>query len=253
MNTKRLVTLLTATIMLSTGVANASVVRYPVKAATQSTTINIKRRSVVATVNTDKPQLVAFDPSTQKMVKEIDSSYVKGQTVPVYFSTSATATVNGSNQSINLYYLENRTVDGKDCMIFIPSTAVTTASAVPSYEEYQKNAENDKNTVQNAYQEAYANRKWKSFSITPKSKKGAKVYYAYRKSAKSKKIVFKASKLKIKYGKKYKAKNTYKNGKTLYVYIGKKRYIKSANVKPVDIKYEPLNLPDNVKDLIANN
>lgn len=34
-----------------------------------------------------------------------------------------------------------------------------------------------------------------------------------------------------------------KHGKTRYVYIGKKRYVKSTAVKTVSIKYAPVKLP----------
>ena len=44
-----------------------------------------------------------------------------------------------------------------------------------------------------------------------------------------------------------------KNGKSRYVYIGKKRYLKSTAVKVTNVKYSPLNLPDDIKNLIVNN
>ena len=90
-------------------------------------------------------------------------------------------------------------------------------------------------------------------TVTPKSKKGAKIYYAYKKSKKSKKITFAASKKTIKYGKKYKSSMIVKNGKTRYVYIGKKRYVKQSALKIVSAKYAPLNLPDDLKNLIVEN
>mgnify|MGYP001164472284 FL=1 len=252
MNTRKLITSMAAAVMLSTGLAGVgtAMTSQPAQAATQSgSSISIRRRSVTATVNSDKPQLIAYDPSTNKFVKALDSTYVKGQTIPVYYAITATSTANGSSQNVTFYFLENRTVDGKSCMILIPSTSVTPASTVPTAEEFQKTAENDAKTVQ----DAYANRTIKSITVTPKSKKGAKIYYAYKKSAKSKKIVFKATNKKIKYGKKYKSSMIVKNGKSRYVYIGKKRYLKSTAVKVTNVKYSPLNLPDDIKNLIVNN
>lgn len=86
--------------------------------------------------------------------------------------------------------------------------------------------------------------------LTPKSKKGAKIYYAYKKTRKSKKVYFKATKKKIKKGKKYKSSMIVKHGKTRYVYIGKKRYVKS---RMVSAKYAPVKLSDDLKSLIVEN
>ena len=84
-------------------------------------------------------------------------------------------------------------------------------------------------------------------------KRAPKSITLIKKSAKSKKIVFKATNKKIKYGKKYKSSMIVKNGKSRYVYIGKKRYLKSTAVKVTNVKYSPLNLPDDIKNLIVNN
>ena len=251
MNKKNLVSSL-AGVMLFAGLLGAGANMQNVHAATtqnQGTSISIKRRSVNVTVNSDKPQLIAYDPSTGKFVKTIDSTYTKGQNLPVYFTISATETVNGQAQNLNFYFVNNQTIDGKDCMIFIQSTDVTTATAVPSFAEYQKTAQSDAKAIQDAYK----NRTIKSFKVTPKSKKGSEIYYAYRESEKSKKIIFKASKKSIKYGKKYKALSVGKFGKTRYVYIGKKRYLKLNSVKMTDIKLSALNLPADIKNLIVHN
>lgn len=251
MKKKNFVTSL-AGVMLFAGLLGTGANMQTAHAATtqnQGTSISIKRRSVNVTVNSDKPQLIAYDPATCKFVKTIDSTYTKGQNLPVYFNISATETVNGQAQNFNLYFVNNQTVDGKDCMIFIQSTDVTTATAVPSYEDYQKTAQSDAKAIQDAYK----NRTIESFKVTPKSKKGSKIYYAYRKSRKSKKIIFKASKKSIKYGNKYKALSVGKFGKTRYVYIGKKRYLKLNSVKMTDVKLSDLNLPSDIKNLIVNN
>ena len=149
MNTRKLITSMAAAVMLSTGLAGVgtAMTNQPAQAATQSgSSISIRRRSVTATVNSDKPQLIAYDPSTNKFVKALDSTYVKGQTIPVYYAITATSTANGTSQNVTFYFLENRTVDGKSCMILIPSTSVTPASTVPTAEEFQKTAENDAKT-----------------------------------------------------------------------------------------------------------
>ena len=151
MNTRKLITSMAAAVMLSTGLAGVgtAMTNQPAQAATQSgSSISIRRRSVTATVNSDKPQLIAYDPSTNKFVKALDSTYVKGQTIPVYYAITATSTANGTSQNVTFYFLENRTVDGKSCMILIPSTSVTPASTVPTAEEFQKTAENDAKTIQ---------------------------------------------------------------------------------------------------------
>lgn len=251
MKKKNFVTSL-AGVMLFAGLLGSGAMMQTAHAATtqnQGSSISIKRRFVNVTVNHDKPQLIAYDPTTDKFVKTIESNYTKGSTLPVYFSISATETVNGQAQNLNLYFVNNQTVDGKDCMIFIQSTDVTTATTVPSYEDYQKTAQSDAKAIQDAYK----NRTVKSFKVTPKSKKGATIYNAYRKSRRSKKIVFKASHKTIKYGKKFKALAAGKYGKTSYVYIGKKRYVKLNSVKMTDVQLTDLNLPDDLKNLIVNN
>ncbi|NRN73273.1 hypothetical protein IMAU80627_01819 [Lactobacillus helveticus] len=123
-------------------------------------------------------------------------------------------------------------------MIFIPVGAVT-ATAVPSQADWVK--------------QAYQNRDLKYIVVTPKSKKGAKIYYAYKKTRKSKKVYFKATKKKIKKGKKYKSSMIVKHGKTRYVYIGKKRYVKSSALKMVSAKYAPVKLSDDLNSLIVEN
>ena len=102
-------------------------------------------------------------------------------------------------------------------------------------------------------QDAYNNRALKYIVVSPKSKKGAKIYYAYKKSAKAKKVYFKATKKKIKYGKKYKSSMIVKNGKSRYAYIGKKRYLKTSTIKVVSAKYAPVQLSDDLKNLIVQN
>ena len=165
-----------------------------------------------------------------------------GQTVQVYFSTT---TVGGDI----VYFVENKTINGKDSMIFIPASEVTVSSKVPTYDEFQKQAQSD----QKAIQDAYNNRALKYIVVSPKSKKGAKIYYAYKKSAKAKKVYFKATKKKIKYGKKYKSSMIVKNGKSRYAYIGKKRYLKTSTIKVVSAKYAPVQLSDDLKNLIVQN
>ncbi|MCT3537097.1 hypothetical protein AAA426_03255 [Lactobacillus crispatus] len=251
MKTKNLFTSLAAAVMLSAGLAGAGVsAAEPVHAATTQTsnqkgTISFKRRSVSATVNSDNPKLIAVNPQTNKIVKTIDSNYTKGQAIQVYFSTEAT-----NNQgAITLYYVDGKTVDGQQCQIYILSTDVTPSATVPNLEDWSKQAQSD----QKAIQDAYNNRALKYIVVSPKSKKGAKIYYAYKKSAKAKKVYFKATKKKIKYGKKYKSSMIVKNGKSRYAYIGKKRYLKTSTIKVVSVKYAPVQLSDDLKNLIVQN
>lgn len=44
-----------------------------------------------------------------------------------------------------------------------------------------------------------------------------------------------------------------KNGKSRYAYIGKKRYLKTSTIKVVSVKYAPVQLSDDLKNLIVQN
>ena len=251
MKTKKLFTSLAAAVMLSAGLAGTGMAMgQPVHAAgttqssnTKTGTVNVKRRTVSATVNSDNPKLVVV-AKDQTNTDQIDSNYTKGQTINVLWSTEAKQ----GDKTVTLYYIENRTINGKDSLVFIPSTDVTTSGNVPTKSAFDEQANNDGKAIQDAY-----NKRSLQITVTPKSKKGAKIYYAYKKSKKSKKITFAASKKTIKYGKKYKSSMIVKNGKTRYVYIGKKRYVKQSALKIVSAKYAPLNLPDDLKNLIVEN
>ena len=251
MKTKKLFTSLAAAVMLSAGLAGTGMAMgQPVHAAgttqssnTKTGTVSVKRRTVSATVNSDNPKLVVV-AKDQTNTDQIDSNYTKGQTINVLWSTEAKQ----GDKTVTLYYIENRTINGKDSLVFIPSTDVTTSGNVPTKSAFDEQANNDAKAIQDAY-----NKGSLQITVTPKSKKGAKIYYAYKKSKKSKKITFAASKKTIKYGKKYKSSMIVKNGKTRYVYIGKKRYVKQSALKIVSAKYAPLNLPDDLKNLIVEN
>ena len=252
MKTKKLFTSLAAAVMLSAGLAGTGMAMgQPVHAAgttqssnTKTGTVSVKRRTVSATVNSDNPKLVVVVAKDQTNTDQIDSNYTKGQTINVLWSTEAKQ----GDKTVTLYYIENRTINGKDSFVFIPSTDVTTSGNVPTKSAFDEQANNDVKAIQDAYK-----RSLQYITVTPKSKKGAKIYYAYKKSKKSKKITFAASKKTIKYGKKYKSSMIVKNGKTRYVYIGKKRYVKQSALKIVSAKYAPLNLPDDLKNLIVEN
>ena len=252
MKTKKLFTSLAAAVMLSAGLAGTGMAMgQPVHAAgttqssnTKTGTVSVKRRTVSATVNSDNPKLVVVVAKDQTNTDQIDSNYTKGQTINVLWSTEAKQ----GDKTVTLYYIENRTINGKDSFVFIPSTDVTTSGNVPTESAFVEQANNDVKAIQDAYK-----RSLQYITVTPKSKKGAKIYYAYKKSKKSKKITFAASKKTIKYGKKYKSSMIVKNGKTRYVYIGKKRYVKQSALKIVSAKYAPLNLPDDLKNLIVEN
>ena len=251
MKTKKLFTSLAAAVMLSAGLAGTGMAMgQPVHAAgttqssnTKTGTISVKYRTVSATVNSDNPKLVVV-AKDQTNTDQIDSNYTKGQTINVLWSIEAKQ----GDKTVTLYYIENRTINGKDSLVFIPSTDVTTSGNVPTESAFVEQANNDVKAIQDAYK-----RSLQYITVTPKSKKGAKIYYAYKKSKKSKKITFAASKKTIKYGKKYKSSMIVKKGKTRYVYIGKKRYVKQSALKIVSAKYAPLNLPDDLKNLIVKN
>lgn len=196
MKTKKLFTSIAAAVMLSTSLAGSGAVLSQTAHAANTTqtttknsndkkgTVSVKRRSVTVTINSDKPTLLAVGEDG-KSVKPVASTYTKGQTIQVYYSVAFTATAQGSEgQQLPAYYVENKAIDGKESMIFIPVGAVTAATAVPSQADWVK--------------QAYQNRDLKYIVVTPKSKKGAKIYYAYKKTRKSKKVYFKATKKKIK-------------------------------------------------------
>ena len=252
MKTKKLFTSLAAAVMLSAGLAGTGMAMgQPVHAAgntqssnTKTGTVSVKYRTVSATVNSDNPKLVVVVAKDQTNTDQIDSNYTKGQTINVLWSTEAKQ----GDKTVTLYYIENRTINGKDSLVFIPSTDVTTSGNVPTKSVFDEQKNNDVKAIKDAYK-----RSLQYITVTPKSKKGAKIYYAYKKSKKSKKITFAASKKTIKYGKKYKSSKIGKNGKTRYVYIGKKRYVKLSALKFVSAKYAPLNLPDDLKNLIVEN
>lgn len=251
MKTKKLFTSLAAAVMLSAGLAGTGMAMgQPVHAAgttqssnTKTGNVSVKHRTVSAIVNSDNPKLVVV-AKDQTNTDQIDSNYTKGQTINVLWSIEAKQ----GDKTVTLYYIENRTINGKDSLVFIPSTDVTTSGNVPTESAFVEQANNDVKAIQDAYK-----RSLQYITVTPKSKKGAKIYYAYKKSKKSKKITFAASKKTIKYGKKYKSSMIVKNGKTRYVYIGKKRYVKQSALKIVSAKYAPLNLPDDLKNLIVEN
>lgn len=251
MKTKKLFTSLAAAVMLSAGLAGTGMAMgQPVHAAgttqssnTKTGNVSVKHRTVSAIVNSDNPKLVVV-AKDQTNPDQIDSNYTKGQTINVLWSIEAKQ----GDKTVTLYYIENRTINGKDSFVFIPSTDVTTSGNVPTESAFVEQANNDVKAIQDAYK-----RSLQYITVTPKSKKGAKIYYAYKKSKKSKKITFAASKKTIKYGKKYKSSMIVKNGKTRYVYIGKKRYVKQSALKIVSAKYAPLNLPDDLKNLIVEN
>lgn len=252
MKTKKLFTSLAAAVMLSAGLAGTGMAMgQPVHAAgttqssnTKTGNVSVKHRTVSAIVNSDNPKLVVVVAKDQTNTDQIDSNYTKGQTINVLWSTEAKQ----GDKTVTLYYIENRTINGKDSFVFIPSTDVTTSGNVPTESAFVEQANNDVKAIQDAYK-----RSLQYITVTPKSKKGAKIYYAYKKSKKSKKITFAASKKTIKYGKKYKSSKIVKHGKTRYVYIGKKRYVKQSALKIVSAKYAPLNLPDDLKNLIVEN
>lgn len=152
MKTKKLFTSIAAAVMLSTSLAGSGAVLSQTAHAANTTqtttknsndkkgTVSVKRRSVTVTINSDKPTLLAVGEDG-KSVKPVASTYTKGQTIQVYYSVAFTATAQGSEgQQLPAYYVENKAIDGKESMIFIPVGAVTAATAVPSQADWVKQA-----------------------------------------------------------------------------------------------------------------
>ena len=254
MKTKKLFTSLAAAVMLSTSLAGSgAVLSQTVHAAdttqTASTnsqakkgTMTVKYRTVTATIKNTNPTLYTIGDDG-KTLKPVTIGYTKGQAIQLTYIVPTS----GKNK---VYAIEGTmNVNGKDVQLFVPETEVTVSGTVPTFDDAVKQRTADVKTIQDAFN----NRDLKYIVVTPKSKKGAKIYYAYKKTKKSKKIYFKASKKKIKKGKKFKSSMIVKHGKTRYVYIGKKRYVKQSDVKLVSAKYAPVKLSDELKNLLEEN
>ena len=170
MKTKKLFTSLAAAVMLSAGLAGTGMAMgQPVHAAgttqssnTKTGTVSVKYRTVSATVNSDNTKLVVV-AKDQTNTNQIDSNYTKGQTINVLWSTEAKQ----GDKTVTLYYIENRTINGKDSLVFIPSTDVTTSGNVPTKSAFDEQANNDVKAIQDAYK-----RSLQYITVTPKSKEG---------------------------------------------------------------------------------
>lgn len=242
MKTKKLFTSLAAAVMLSTSLAGSGAVLSQTAHAADTTqtastnsqakkgTMTVKYRTVTATIKNTNPTLYTIGDDG-KTLKPVTIGYTKGQAIQLTYIVPTS----GKNK---VYAIEGTmNVNGKDVQLFVPETEVTVSGTVPTFDDAVIN-----------------NRDLKYIVVTPKSKKGAKIYYAYKKTKKSKKIYFfKASKKKIKKGKKFKSSMIVKHGKTRYVYIGKKRYVKQSAVKLVSAKYAPVKLSDELKNLLEEN
>ena len=241
MKTKKLFTSLAAAVMLSTSLAGSGAVLSQTAHAADTTqtastnsqakkgTMTVKYRTVTATIKNTNPTLYTIGDDG-KTLKPVTIGYTKGQAIQLTYIVPTS----GKNK---VYAIEGTmNVNGKDVQLFVPETEVTVSGTVPTFDDAVIN-----------------NRDLKYIVVTPKSKKGAKIYYAYKKTKKSKKIYFKASKKKIEKGKKFKSSMIVKHGKTRYVYIGKKRYVKQSAVKLVSAKYAPVKLSDDLKSLIVEN
>lgn len=242
MKTKKLFTSLAAAVILSTSLAGSGAVLSQTAHAADTTqtastnsqakkgTMTVKYRTVTATIKNTNPTLYTIGDDG-KTLKPVTIGYTKGQEIQLTYIVPTS----GKNK---VYAIEGTmNVNGKDVQLFVPETEVTVSGTVPTFDDAVIN-----------------NRDLKYIVVTPKSKKGAKIYYAYKKTKKSKKIYFfKASKKKIKKGKKFKSSMIVKHGKTRYVYIGKKRYVKLSAVKLVSAKYAPVKLSDELKNLLEEN
>lgn len=242
MKTKKLFTSLAAAVILSTSLAGSGAVLSQTAHAADTTqtastnsqakkgTMTVKYRTVTATIKNTNPTLYTIGDDG-KTLKPVTIGYTKGQAIQLTYIVPTS----GKNK---VYAIEGTmNVNGKDVQLFVPETEVTVSGTVPTFDDAVIN-----------------NRDLKYIVVTPKSKKGAKIYYAYKKTKKSKKIYFfKASKKKIKKGKKFKSSMIVKHGKTRYVYIGKKRYVKQSAVKLVSAKYAPVKLSDELKNLLEEN
>lgn len=242
MKTKKLFTSLAAAVILSTSLAGSGAVLSQTAHAADTTqtastnsqakkgTMTVKYRTVTATIKNTNPTLYTIGDDG-KTLKPVTIGYTKGQAIQLTYIVPTS----GKNK---VYAIEGTmNVNGKDVQLFVPETEVTVSGTVPTFDDAVIN-----------------NRDLKYIVVTPKSKKGAKIYYAYKKTKKSKKIYFfKASKKKIKKGKKFKSSMIVKHGKTRYVYIGKKRYVKLSAVKLVSAKYAPVKLSDELKNLLEEN
>ena len=238
MKTKKLFTSLAAAVMLSTSLAGSGAVLSQTAHAADTTqtastnsqakkgTMTVKYRTVTATIKNTNPTLYTIGDDG-KTLKPVTIGYTKGQAIQLTYIVPTS----GKNK---VYAIEGTmNVNGKDVQLFVPETEVTVSGTVPTFDDAVKQRTADVKTIQDAFN----NRDLKYIVITPKSKK----------------IYFKASKKKIKKGKKFKSSMIVKHGKTRYVYIGKKRYVNQSAVKLVSAKYAPVKLSDELKNLLEEN
>lgn len=234
------VTALSAGILLSVGLG-AGVASQPVQAASTQQTVKVAYPTTDVTVKNANPTLYGFAPN-DKNAKAVsfNSDYTAGQTIKVLYKVNLDNTdQNGQKTTIPAYYVGTETKDGVSYMKFILASDVEGTPNVPDSTQFQTELQNKVNEAQKKQAEEFQKtHKIKYVSLKKKSKKTIYYYKGYRKSAKSKKVVFKRTKSKVK-AKTIKVDYTVKSGKTTYGHrYGKSnQWVKMSQYKMTKVTY----------------
>lgn len=232
------VTTLSAGVLLSVGLGMTTATSQPVQAASENKiTITLPTTNIV--VKNANPTLYGFTTNKgDNQGIKFTSNYMAGQTIQVRFKMNLEATQNGQKVSVPAYYVGNETKDGVSYMKFILASDIEGTPNVPDYTQYSQDLQNKINEAKTAYEKKQQSRKVKYASLKKKSKKTIYYYKGYRKSAKSKKFIFKRTKSKVK-AKTIKVDYTVKSGKTTYGHrYGKSnQWVKMSQYKITKMTY----------------
>lgn len=234
------VTTLSAGVLLSVGLGMTTATSQPVQAASTVQTIKVAYPTTDVTVKNANPTLYGFTTNkTNTQGVKFSSTYTAGQTIQVRFKINLDGTRNGQSFSVPAYYVGNENKDGVSYMKFILASDVEGTPNVPDQTQYQTELQNKINEAAKREQaEFQKTHKIKYVSLKKKSKKTIYYYKDYRKSAKSKKFIFKRTKSKVK-AKTIKVDYTVKSGKTTYGHrYGKSnQWVKMSQYKITKMTY----------------
>ncbi|QNQ82825.1 hypothetical protein [Lactobacillus sp. PV012] len=200
--------------------------------------------TVNVTVKENNPVILKVDSANA--VTPEKSDYKAGETIKVQYSYEFTSKEN--NQPVKGYFIERKTIAGKEYGIFILADEVNASTSIPTRDEYSANIQTNLNNAQKEYKEklqkeeakqADLKKRFLYYTAKKKSSKKSSYYYTlYRKTRSTKKstkatYTFKKNKYKIK-AKSFKLETPVKNGKKIYYHVKNK----SANfwVSASDVK-----------------
>ncbi|MBD5429597.1 hypothetical protein [Lactobacillus sp.] len=230
----KVVTTLSAGVLLSVGFGMTSTL-HPVQAASSQQTTNDSTLATNVVVKNAKPTLYGFTSGKDAKAVSFTSNYTAGQTIKVLFKLDLNYNKDGQDTKLPAYYVENETKDGVSYMKFILASDVEGTPNVPDYAQYKINLEAKQKEEAAEFQKTH---KVKYMSLQKNSKKTIYYYTGYRKSAKSKKVYFKATKSKVK-ANTIKVDYTVKSGKTTYGHrYGKSnQWVKMSQYKITKVTY----------------